>query len=103
MMSAYIRNETENTIESRVAVTLSGDSLWRKNSENEIVNIDSIQIREYDIDEYHFVDVYVSHDSDWTIYTDSGFERRISEAIGFDVHWSEQGMQKNGVAHLEVA
>ena len=98
------QNETERTIKSRIAVSLSGDSYWRKSfmSETEIVSIESITIREYDIDEYHFFDVYVRHDSDWRIYTDSGFERAISNAIGHEVHWSEQGMQTDGIAHLEV-
>ena len=98
------QNETERTIESRIAVSLSGDSYWRKSfmSETEIVTIESITIREYDIDEYHFFDVYVRHDSDWRIYTDTGFERAISNAIGHEVHWSEQGMQTDGIAHLEV-
>ena len=98
------QNETERTIESRIAVSLSGDSYWRTSfmSETEIVTIESITIREYDIDEYHFFDVYVRHDSDWRIYTDSGFERAISNAIGHEVHWSEQGMQTDGIAHLEV-
>ena len=98
------QNETERTIESRIAVSLSGDSYWRTSfmSETEIVTIESITIREYDIDEYHFFDVYVRHDSDWRIYTDTGFERAISNAIGHEVHWSEQGMQTDGIAHLEV-
>ena len=98
------QNETERTIESRIAVSLSGDSYWRTSfmSETEIVTIESITIREYDIDEYHFFDVYVRHDSDWRIYTDTGFERAISNAIGHEVHWSEQGMQTDGLAHLEV-
>jgi len=98
-----IRNETEKIIESKIAVSLSGDSLWRKSSgADEIVSIESITIREYDIDEFHYFDVYVRHDADWTIYTDSGFERAISDAIGREVRWSEQGMQKDGIAHLEA-
>ena len=50
----------------------------------------------------HYFDVYVRHDSDWTIYTDSGFERAISDAIGHEVRWSEQGAQEDGFAHLEA-
>ena len=96
-----IRNRTENTIESRIAIETAGDSLWR-DSGSEIVSIHSITIREYDIDEYHFFDVLVRHDSDWTIYTDSGFERAISDAIGHEVRWSEQGAQEDGFAHLEA-
>ena len=105
-----MRNETERTIDfrrefdnqSNHGVTLEGDSYWRKSSDSEIVSIESITIREYDIDDEHYFDVYVSHDADWTIYTDTGFERAISAAIGHEVRWSEQGMQKDGMAHLEA-
>ena len=95
------QNETQRTIESRIAIETAGDSYWRE-SGSEIVSIHSITIREYDMDDEHYFDVYVRHDSEWTIYTDSGFERAISDAIGHEVHWSEQGMQEDGMAHLEA-
>ena len=95
------QNETQRTIESRIAIETAGDSYWRE-SGSEIVSIHSITIREYDMDDEHYFDVYVRHDSDWTIYTDSGFERAISDAIGHEVRWSEQGMQEDGMAHLEA-
>ena len=96
------QNETQRTIESRIAVETTGDSYWRESSGSEIVSIHSITIREYDMDDEHYFDVYVRHDSEWTIYTDSGFERAISDAIGHEVRWSEQGMQEDGMAHLEA-
>ena len=95
------QNETERMIESRIAIETAGDSYWRE-SGSEIVSIHSITIREYDMDDEHYFDVYVRHDSEWTIYTDTGFERAISDAIGHEVRWSEQGMQKDGIAHLEA-
>ena len=95
------QNETERMIESRIAIETAGDSYWRE-SGSEIVSIHSITIREYDMDDEHYFDVYVRHDSEWTIYTDSGFERAISDAIGHEVRWSEQGMQEDGMAHLEA-
>ena len=95
------QNETQRTIESRIAIETAGDSYWR-DSGSEIVSIHSITIREYDMDDEHYFDVYVRHDSEWTIYTDSGFERAISDAIGHEVRWSEQGMQEDGMAHLEA-
>ena len=95
------QNETERTIESRIAIETAGDS-YRRESGSEIVSIHSITIREYDMDDEHYFDVYVRHDSEWTIYTDSGFERAISDAIGHEVRWSEQGMQEDGIAHLEA-
>ena len=95
------QHETERTIESRIAIETAGDSYWRE-SGSEIVSIHSITIREYDMDDEHYFDVYVRHDSEWTIYTDSGFERDISDAIGHEVRWSEQGMQEDGMAHFEA-
>ena len=35
------------------------------------------------------------------MYTDSGFEKAISEMIDMEVSFSEQGMQEDGMAHLE--
>ena len=50
--------------------------------------------------------VYVEHDAngcgDWRIYTDDGFEESISVALGFDVTFTEQGMQDDGIASLET-
>ena len=50
--------------------------------------------------------IYVEHtangDGDWRIYTDEGFEESISKALGYDVTFTEQGMQDWGVASLET-
>jgi hypothetical protein len=50
--------------------------------------------------------IYVEHNAggtgDWRIYTDKGFMHSISEALGFDVTFTEQGMQDDGVASLET-
>jgi hypothetical protein len=46
--------------------------------------------------------VNVEHDSGWEIYTDKGFERAISRAVGFDVSFTEQGMQDDEYASMEA-
>lgn len=50
--------------------------------------------------------IYVEHDAggcgDWRIYTDRGFEASVSTALGFDVTFTEQGMQDDGVASMET-
>ena len=50
--------------------------------------------------------IYVEHNAggtgDWRIYTDRGFERAISRALGYAVSFTEQGMQDTGIASLEV-
>jgi hypothetical protein len=48
------------------------------------------------------VTINVGHDSEWDIYTDTAFERAISEALGFKVGFTEQGMQEDELASMEV-
>ena len=84
------------------AVTCSGDSIWG-NTVERVVNVEGVRVRKItyeDGDTSTMVDV--EHDSTWDIYTDSGFERAISEALGFDVGFTEQGMQDDGVASMET-
>jgi hypothetical protein len=45
--------------------------------------------------------VCVTHDSDWEIYGDEGFEEAISNAVGFKVCFTEQGMQEDNTASME--
>lgn len=45
--------------------------------------------------------VDVTHDSTWDIYTDTEFEHAVSGALGFDVGFTEQGMQADGLASME--
>ena len=46
--------------------------------------------------------VHVAHDTTWDIYTDTAFERAISDAIGFSVGFTEQGMQEDNLASMEA-
>ena len=79
-------------------VKLAGDSIWDK----EDTNPPMVTITDYEVvEEDGYVEVTVEHDGPWTIYTDSGFEKEISEMIGMEVGFSEQGMQEDGRAHLE--
>ena len=79
-------------------VKLAGDSIWDRDGENP----PSVTITDYEVVEQDgMVEVTVEHDGPWTIYTDSGFEKEISEMLGKDVEFSEQGMQEDGRAHLE--
>ena len=79
-------------------VKLAGDSMWDKDGSNpEMVTITDYEVSE----EGDYVSVTVEHDGPWTVYTDSGFEKAVSDMIGMDVEFSEQGMQEDGRAHLE--
>jgi hypothetical protein len=71
------------------------------------VSVSAIEVRE---ETYEDGDtstmIYVEHNAngcgDWRIYTDKGFEHCISEALGFDVTFTEQGMQDDGIASMET-
>ena len=91
-------------------VELAGDSIWDRQGENPAkVMVMSITIENpyepggyMDDDEddgYRKVDV--EHDGPWSIYTDSGFAKAISEIVGFEVDFTEQGMQNDGMASME--
>ena len=79
---------------------LAGDSIWdydyAKNGTQ--VKVTHIGVTEYD-DEGR--SIYVTHEAGWRIYTDSGFEESISAVLGFDVTFTEQGMQDDELASME--
>lgn len=85
------------------SVKLAMDSIWDYEGPD-LVNVDSIQIIEtlYEEDGDTSVMVNVSHDTTWNIYTDGGFERAISESLGFEVTFTEQGMQCDSLASMET-
>ena len=82
-----------------IDVPLAGDSIWDKDG----TNPESVTVTDYTFneDEEGYVSVTVMHNGPWTIYTDTGFEQAISNMLGMDVEFSEQGMQDDGAAHLE--
>ena len=85
-----------------VKVKLAGNSIWdRENKNPEFVTVTGYHINKEEDDDTGYVHVTVNHDGPWTIYTDSGFEEAISNMIGIDVDFTEQGMQEDGRASLE--
>ena len=83
------------------AIPLSGDSIWDEKGENpKSVNVESVSVTD-DLDDDNYASVNVKHDGPWTIYTDTGFEKAISEIVGFRVVFTEQGMQEEGMASME--
>ena len=79
-------------------VTLAGDSIWGYEGP-QTVTVSDISVFTYDED-YKMIEV--AHDATWEIYTDSGFEAAISKALGYEVQFTEQGMQQNGMASMET-
>lgn len=102
-----IKEEDDEEPEAKVVpvnkpVQLAGDSIWDRDGENpSSVNVKEITVNAIDPEDNHY-SVSVSHDGPWSIYTDSGFEEEISNMLGFGVTFSEQGMQEDGEAHMDV-
>ena len=81
-----------------ITVTLAGDSIWDY-AGPKTVTISDISV--YEDDDY--TSISVEHDTTWNIYTDTGFESAVSRLLGYDVQFTEQGMQEDGCASLEPA
>ena len=102
-------DDTTNTeYKCNVDVTLAGDSIW--DCELETVTITSIHISETDFGDgdtsihiavCYNVDGDEEYEGSWRLYTDSGFEGAVSDLLGTDVTFTEQGMQDDGYASME--
>ena len=105
-------DDTTNTeYKCNVKVQLAGDSIW--DCELETVTVKSIHISETDWgDGDTSIHIAVCYDVDgvdgsevegsWRMYTDSGFTDAISALLGTDVSFTEQGMQDDGYASMEL-
>jgi hypothetical protein len=106
--------EDENTLhteyECNVDVTLAGDSAW--DCDIERVTITGIHISEtFDEDDG---DVYIhigvtynvdgndDYEGSWRLYTDSGFEEAVGDLLATEVQFTEQGMQDDNYASMEL-
>jgi hypothetical protein len=77
-----------------------GSSIW-SDTKNKQVHVTGICVVHNAYEDSFSTMVNVTHDSNWEIYTDKGFEQAISNALGFDVSFTEQGMQEDEFASLE--
>lgn len=82
-------------------VTTAGDGLWGCEAGRK-VRVFTIDVSTRASGDDVCVQVNVGHDSEWDIYTDTAFERAISDALGFKVHFTEQGMQDDELASMEA-
>lgn len=83
-------------------VETAGDGLWGC-EEGRKVRVTGITVIEHKFaDGDTWTAINVEHDTTWEIYTDTGFEAAISEALGFAVRFTEQGMQEDEYASMEV-
>lgn len=82
-------------------VTCAGDSLWGDTADRQ-VRVTGITVVTNAYEDELIVQVNVAHDSTWDIYTDSAFAEAISDALGFSVNFTEQGMQEDNYASMEA-
>jgi hypothetical protein len=82
-------------------ITTAGDGLWGCEAGRK-VRVTSIVLNAYNMEDFKATLINVAHDSAWDIYTDSAFADAISEALNMDVHFTEQGMQDDEYASMEV-
>ena len=108
-VSTEVEDETTNTeYKCNVEVQLAGDSAW--DCEIETVTVTSIHISETfweDTSTVHIavcynVDGDAEYEDSWRLYTDSGFADAISTLLGESVSFTEQGMQDDGYASMEL-
>jgi len=103
-------DDTTNTeYKCKVKVHLAGDSIW--DCDIETVTITSIHIAETDWGDgdtsIHIAVCYTvkgdeEYEGSWRLYTDSGFEEAVSALLGTSVSFTEQGMQEDGCASMEL-
>ena len=111
-VSKEVDDDTTNTeYKCNVEVQLAGDSIW--DCELETVTVTSIHISETDYGDgsgdtsIHIAVCYNVNGDDeyegsWRLYTDSGFSDAISALLGTSVSFTEQGMQDDGYASMEL-
>lgn len=92
---------TAQNFDCDFTVITAGDGLWGCEAGRK-VRVTGISIVTNAFDSDLNVMVNVAHNSDWDIYTDSAFETAISEAVGFAVRFTEQGMQEDELASMEA-
>ena len=104
-----VDGDTTNTnYDCNIEVQLAGDSIW--DCELEAVTVTSIHISETFWDDTSTIHIAVcynvngddEYEDSWRLYTDSGFEAAISALLGCDVMFTEQGMQDDGYASMEL-
>ena len=101
-------DSVSTTYNCNVAVQLAGDSIW--DCELETVTVTSIHIHENfweDTSTVHIAVCYnvngdAEYEDSWRLYTDSGFSDAISALLGTAVDFTEQGMQDDGYASMEL-
>ena len=112
LISVETDDDTQSThYKCDVRATLAGDSIW----DCTITDADDLRITDiyiFDTDwgddttsrsiaVYYTVNGEEEYEESWRIYTDTGFADTVSELLGEDIYFTEQGMQDDGRASME--
>ena len=89
-------DSTTTTYDCNFIAECDGSSIWADTNGRK-VQVTAISVCEFT----DYKSVYVTHDSTWDIYTDYGFAAAISKALGYEVGFTEQGMQDDYCASME--
>ncbi len=94
---------TVNTYACDFTVTTNGDGYWDCEA-GRVVRVTEIAVSQFadDEDMGDYKSIYVKHNSTWDIYTDTAFPVAISAALGYNVGFTEQGMQEDYLASMET-
>ena len=104
IVSTAVEQEGTSTVTTHTVegtAQLDGTSIWGYDYSKLGMEVAVTEVTVFDEGD-DYVMVNVAHDTGWQIYTDGGFERSISKLLGFDVAFTEQGMQEDGYASMET-
>jgi hypothetical protein len=103
VISSAVEQEDEAVVtrmEVAGTAVLDGTSIWGYDYKRNGMEVACTDITVYDYGDYK--DIHVAHNAGWQIYTDAGFEHSISAVLGYNVAFTEQGMQDDGFASMET-
>ena len=88
-------DSVSTTYDCNVEVQLAGDRIWD-------CAIETVTVTSIHITVCYNVDGDTEYEGSWRLYTDSGFANAISELLGTQVFFTEQGMQDEGRASYDA-
>ena len=97
-------NVVTNIYTCDFAVALAGDSCYAQR--RQLWDCKDVSVRVTAIvtaESGGWTHVHVTHTGGWEVYTDTGFAAAISAALGRNVQFTEQGMQEDKLASMELA
>ena len=105
LVGVTTEDDTTNTeYKCKVKVQLAGDSIWDCKLKTVTITGICISATDWGDDEpsIHIAVTHTGKEGSWRLYTDTGFEAVVSDLLGTEVMFTEQGMQDDGYASMEL-